>query len=154
MKEINLNQEYLLGIVLFLCIGAVFDIRFKKLPIVYLLVGIIYAVIVTIIEIMRSSQNRMSLLITLTIAIVLLVLFYFTRGGIGMGDGIIILICSCSMTYDRYLSFLFFSFLASAAFSLVLVLTKKVSRKKEIPFVPFMLIVGVIISILELGGGG
>ena len=84
---------------------------------------------------------------------VITIIFAFS-GGIGMGDGIIILICSCSMTYDRYLSFLFFSFLASAAFSLVLVLTKKVSRKKEIPFVPFMLFVGVIISILELGGGG
>lgn len=67
-----------------------------------------------------------------------------TRGKIGMGDGLILCITGISLGFWNNLELFLIALLLSAIFSIILLATKRVDRKKAIPFVPFIFIAFVI----------
>lgn len=63
-----------------------------------------------------------------------------TKGSIGMGDVWVILALGLVMEHNKYLLTILLAFLESAIFSAMLLMLKKVGRKTEIPFLPFLFI--------------
>lgn len=61
-----------------------------------------------------------------------------TKGAIGMGDAWVILALGIVMDNHKYLLTILLALLGSAFFSAVLMMLKKVGRKTEIPFIPFL----------------
>ncbi|MCD7751924.1 MAG: A24 family peptidase [Lachnospiraceae bacterium] len=70
--------------------------------------------------------------------------FLVSRGNIGAGDVKLSLVLGLMMTGEYVVGAIVYGCIASAVFSIVMLLFKKVNRKDQIPFVPFLYL-GVII---------
>lgn len=79
----------------------------------------------------------------------LLLLFgYFSKEAIGIADGVIISACGVAFGIYETAALCFFAALYAAAFSLALLLLKKVGKKSRIPFLPFLLLGYVTMRLL------
>lgn len=79
----------------------------------------------------------------------LLLLFgYFSKEAIGIADGVIISACGVAFGIYETAALCFFAALYAAAFSLILLLLKKVGKKSRIPFLPFLLLGYVTMRLL------
>lgn len=67
-----------------------------------------------------------------------------SRQELGYGDSVIITVCGISLGAQRCLWIVFTALLWAALYGAVLFIFKKYGRKKEIPFVPFLLLGYVI----------
>ena len=68
-----------------------------------------------------------------------------SKGGIGMGDIKLFAVVGSYMGSGSILAVIFLTVMASAAYSAVMLLFKKVKWKEEIPFAPFIL-VGTVLT--------
>ena len=68
-----------------------------------------------------------------------------SRGGIGMGDIKLFAVTGSYMGSGSILAVIFLTVMASAVYSVVMLLLKKVKLKEEIPFAPFIL-VGTVLT--------
>lgn len=74
------------------------------------------------------------------IGILMLLVSLITKGQIGTGDGIIFCITGLGLGFWNNLWLLMLSLFMAGIFSGILWMLKRVGRKSEIPFVPFILI--------------
>lgn len=74
-----------------------------------------------------------------TIAIIILI-----TGGMGWGDAEICLLCGIFLGFKYTLVMLFLAFIIGAVIGIILVITKRKSRKDYIPFGPFIALAGII----------
>lgn len=78
---------------------------------------------------------------------VCLLLSFFTRQGIGYGDSLLIVLCGLAVGKNACWGLLFTAFFLAGILGIIMWLLFHVDRKREIPFVPFMML-GWIVQIL------
>ncbi len=74
-----------------------------------------------------------------------LLVSWLSREGLGYGDSILILCCGISLGVWPCLSALMIALCLSGLIAVLLLLSRRVSRRKEIPLVPFLFL-GVVIQ--------
>jgi len=81
---------------------------------------------------------------------VIVFLFGWLSGGqIGAGDGAIVLVMGLWLGYEKTIAILLLAMLLCGIFCGVLLVFKKVGRRTEIPFIPFLLIAYLIGRMIE-----
>ncbi len=74
------------------------------------------------------------------IGAILLLLSILTRDAIGFGDGLLIVVTGCYLGGKDNLLLVGGGFFLAAIFGMSVLIIKKADRKKEFPFVPFLLL--------------
>lgn len=64
---------------------------------------------------------------------------WLSRQGLGYGDSVLALGCGLSLGFWPCMEALFFAFFLSGLWAAILLVLRKAGRKKEFPFVPFLL---------------
>ena len=95
-------------------------------------------------------EYRLSLLLSALLGLLIgggmfLLADVISNGGIGMGDIKLFAVVGSYMGSGSILAVIFLTVMASAAYSAVMLLFKKVKWKEEIPFAPFIL-VGTVLT--------
>lgn len=118
----------------FLGLGAGFDIRKRALPSVFLAAAFALGSVLAIF--LRDGMPWMFLL-SLLPGIFLLSLVPATRGGIGAGDGLLVLAAGTVLSVEDVLFILFIGLLLASLYAAAL-LIKRRGRNASFPLVPFL----------------
>lgn len=113
------------------------DIRRKRINILLIGAGLLVLLNSIIFYGDLTIWNRFA---GLSLGIILLSLNPITKGQIGVGDGLIVSITGLCLGFSKNAVLLIYGLFGSAIFSIILLVLCRVSRKKSIPFVPFLLI--------------
>ena len=124
-------------VLIFLFVGALWDIKKKAVPKVFLLIWGIVSVIYFVFEII-NGQNVLGLLLGVIPGIITLVLSIVTKEKIGLGDGLILICVGCLQTIKDVLCMIFFSFIFLTVVLIFLLAIRRIGRSSRIPFVPFL----------------
>lgn len=140
----------LLGI---LWAAALSDYRWFRIPNRYLLVGLIARVaVMAAIAITTPSQIKFVLLRSAIAAAALLLVSLLCRlalpKSVGFGDVKLLALMGFFLGLEGIWGAVFFTMLTAFFVSLGLLLAKKVNRKSEIPFAPFLLVGTIVASFL------
>ncbi len=139
-------------IILFLCIAAIFDVKKRGIPTIYLMLwGIVEVVYLGFIFIWEKNLSfGMDGVVGLIPGVVCILISYISKEQIGYGDGCVMLLIGILAGYRIvFISFVLALFLLSIVATVLLVI-KKATRKTRVPFVPYLFI-GYICSILCFG---
>lgn len=120
-----------------LSISAFIDIKARSVSFKVL---IAYGILGVFNIFLFDKQNLFAALGGAFIGVIILVLSKLTRGGIGMGDGLLLIVTGLFLGIWKNTELLLGSFFLAALFSISLLIAKKADRKKEIPFIPFLLL--------------
>jgi len=131
-------------VLVFLFVGTLWDLKKNMVPKNYLVIWGIQSIIYFSFEIIHG-KSVLDIFIGLIPGIVAIVLSVITREQIGMGDGLILLSVGCFQSIKDILSMLFFSFVILTIISIFLLAIRRVGRKSQVPFVPFMLMGQIIV---------
>lgn len=128
-----------------LMVCSYFDIKEKKVPLACILIGIAVTVIINMVG---KDISLVASMIGATLGILLIIMSRLTKNALGMGDALLVLMIGLGTGIYQTALALFYGLFVTAVVSAVLLCMKRVKRKTEMPFVPFLLIgyVGVILS--------
>ena len=129
---------------LILLIQAVFDIRYRKLPLWITLIGTVIGAVLMITMKELSLERGLSFLP----GIVCLLYGKISKQAIGYGDGLLILMLGVYWDVHRILEVCIWAFFLGALIALAIFVIKR-KGKQEIPFVPFLLI-GLICERIQI----
>lgn len=121
------------------------DLRIKRLPNVLTLFGFLGGIAISIISAVLEKSSTILFHYFLMILISTLVFFLIhqiSRDGMGMGDvklAAMLAALTCIFGWRVMFVGIFFAFLIGAAVGILLLVTKKATRKSAIPFGPFMI---------------
>lgn len=124
---------------LFLAVCAVFDAFSRQVPLAVIWLGMLTAVCLRISGAMGET-GLMAVAFSLLPGTGLLLLAFLTREKVGYGDGWVLLMIGLFTGVYRCLLILFAGLMAESAAAIVLLMFGKVSRDREIPFLPFLLL--------------
>ena len=101
-------------------------------------------IVILIVEWLLVPSMGMSLLISSAFGMLLgggmfLLAHFLSRGGVGMGDVKLFAVTGWYVGAGSIMPLVFLTALISAAYSIVMLLLKKIKLKEEIPFAPFVL---------------
>lgn len=116
---------------------AVEDIRKKRISVRYL--WIFGAAGITI-NLFQRSISVPDMLLGAAVGAALVAVSLLTRGSIGLGDGFLLMTAGVFLGGSSVLELLFISLLYAALVSLGMLAFRRWKRKREIPFVPFLLL--------------
>ena len=108
----------------------------KMLPVCLLVMGGLGVSISHIIQ----RENWWIYVMGILLGAAFLLVSKVTKEGLGYGDSILILLLGAFVGLWQVLLVLVIAFASAAIFSSVVLVLKKMSRKKQIPFVPFLLL--------------
>ena len=150
-KTSTINQVRLMGLVCLLFPIAAIDFRKQKIPNQLLIAGLILRTTVLAIEYLFDYKSAWAmtkdcLIGALIIGVFFLVLLLIFKNSIGMGDVKLFALIGFYQGLWGAINSVFFSLLASFVIAIVLLLTKKKTRKDTISFGPTILI-GTVIAI-------
>lgn len=128
----------------FLIIVAIQDLIAKKIKVWIVIVCSVLLCICIPFCPLISLLNR---IMGLTLGLLLIFLNKATGGKIGMGDGLVICITGMAFGFWSNLELFALALLIAAIFSIGLLIFKKVDRKKSIPFLPFLFLSYLLLSI-------
>lgn len=139
------NIFWIIGliIIVFLVFSGVFDLKYMILPDF----STIILIIIAFLGVFFDEKNIIIYLLTaLTASGFLLILNLITKGkGMGMGDVKLALFMGLFLGYPKVIVAFYVAFIIGAVMCVILILFKKVNKKSQIPFGPF-LILGTFIS--------
>lgn len=138
--------EYIIkGLIgLLLIIVAVQDIRWKKIRIwIVILCGILLGICIPFCPVL-SVWNRIGG-VFLGIGVVLL--SKATGGKIGMGDGLVLVVTGMGLGFWGNIELFALALSIAAVFSIGLLVLRRADRKKAIPFMPFLCLAYIFLSI-------
>lgn len=127
--------EYL--VMSLLIIGAIMDLRYKK---VHIALTAVYFAIGVIFNICTGGQAFGSIVGGVFIGILLLLISIITKGKVGIGDGLIVSVLGLFLGFWDNLLLLMTSLFLSAIFAVLLIVIKREDRSYQIPFIPFLLV--------------
>lgn len=134
---------------IFLAIGTVWDIKKHNLPGKYLLVwsvvNILYLCVMSMID--GNNVLFMQALWGVLPGIVCLFLAYVSGEQIGYGDGLVLVLTGTLLGVEIVLAIVLVALSILICFSMILLVTKKARRKTQIPFLPFLLLGEIFISL-------
>ncbi len=131
-----------------LCALAVFaraDIKKKELPLPAL--GVCAAVGV-ILFLTTDELSLSGVLGGMCVGGVLLLCALISRESIGIGDGLLFVVTGIYLGLWKNLILLFLAAVTCAVVGLILVLAKKCTRKKSLPFAPFVLAADLVMLLM------
>lgn len=138
--EIQAGNNIIAGIaLLYIGICAVFDIRHREIPFLWLLGGIAAAVGVDIWQIREGIVTITAVGISLLPGIFFLLTSFGTGEKVGYGDGLLLLATGLFLGVYRCFLALCIGLVFSACAAVFLLLFHKADRHSRIPFVPFLL---------------
>lgn len=135
-----MNTIKIIVIIAVLLWNSIYDLKYRKISIPITFLGMIMAAFLIIITLKNDHSNYIiiEMLGGVGVGIFLILCSFFTKGQIGIGDGIICCFTGSICGFFENLSMLFIGLLLSAIVSFILLLNKKVKRKTELPFIPFL----------------
>lgn len=142
--------------IILLILAAVHDIRSRKIP-VFLLIGIgIQSVLILILRLICQDGTNpvITALLGVLPGLALCLIGWFSKKA-GLADGIILCAVGLSENYICGLLILCAGSVLLSVLSIVLLVLKKVNRKTQMPFVPFLAlgdIVWISLSVLSERG--
>lgn len=120
------------------------DIKNKNLRITWMMCFLVEGIAG---RLMLWKLSLANLLVSMIPGVMILLLGYLMKGEIGMGDGILVLISGLFLGVHRTFLLLMYAVLSSGLAALYLLVVRKVQRRCEMPFVPFLLIGYVIVLV-------
>ncbi len=135
---------WILGFMALLIILSVFDIRTKRIPIGGFISLYAYSAIYLFCS-GECSFSPVTLIISVIPGLILGALSFITEGKIGMGDALIIAGLGMGLGIERVSYTLTGALILICLFGLFMMVTRKMNRRSQIPFVPFItLSMGVV----------
>lgn len=130
-------------IIIFLLVCTVLDVKTRKLPVWFMLLGSVAAVAFRAINLGEDTVTWVGGII---IGIFFLMLSKWTGEGLGYGDSWMILILGISLGLWDILLLLSIALISSGILAVMLLIRGKWSRKVSFPFIPFLMLgyVGVL----------
>ncbi|GHU63131.1 hypothetical protein FACS189418_5820 [Clostridia bacterium] len=116
--------------------GAYRDIRKQSLPLWYLIVTAITAVVA---QILWNTESWLSLLGGVGIGFIGVAFSYFSAGKFGLGDGIFLCLSGLYLGFSKNLYLLAMGLFFSTMFAMGCFIVTK-NNKKKFPFLPFLLL--------------
>lgn len=120
----------------FLLIEGIRDLQKHKVSMITVMIAGILGVIFQFVII---QENGLKIIGGILIGIVLLLLAKMTREKIGYGDGWIFVVTGIYLGFHSNMYLLLLSLFLASLVSICLLVFKKVNKKTELPFVPFIL---------------
>lgn len=128
--------------VLLLC--GIKDMRKKEISLSVAALGLLFG---TALLFFDSDMAFYDVFLACLPGVCVMVLSLLSDGKIGFGDGILVLMGGFYFPLYHILQWLFFSFVAAALFGGAMIVLKKAGRKTELPFVPFLFLIAVVLCI-------
>lgn len=130
-------------LIVFLTVCTVFDIKTRTLPVWFMILGNVAAVVF---RILNWRQENVLWLGGIVIGIVFLLLSKWTKEGLGYGDSWMILILGISLGFRDMLILLSIALICSGLLAVILLARGGWSKKISFPFIPFLMVgyVGVL----------
>ena len=137
-------------VLIFLILGTIWDIKRKTVPVKYLVVwGIVSTAYVSFIGLgLKDVYSLQETLWGILPGGICLFLACVTKEQIGYGDGWIVMFVGMLLGIKKVLFLLFAALIIVTFFSIVLLMSKKAERKTTIPFIPFLLLGELVVSIV------
>ncbi len=132
-------QNVLTGIVLLIC--SFTDLRYKK---IYKAVAGGYLILAILGHTVKPIVSPAEVAAGLLPGLFCLLLSWISREGLGYGDSVLVAGCGLSVGLWPCITILFAAFLLAGLWAAGLLIFRRAGRKKEIPFVPFLLLGTVI----------
>lgn len=129
---------------LLLVIVTVQDIKWKKIR-----VGIVISTAILLSACIPFSYSLSALdrVLGLSIGLGVMIISKVTGGKIGMGDGLVLGVTGMGLGFWGNMELFALALTIAAVFSMALLATKRANRKKAIPFMPFLLMAYLFLSI-------
>lgn len=130
-------------IIIFLLVCTILDMKTRKIPVWFMLLGSAAAVVFRIVN---WGQDTATWVGGIVIGIFFLMLSKWTREGLGYGDSWMILILGISLELWDILLLLSIALTCSGILAGILLIKGKWSKKVSFPFIPFLMVgyVGVL----------
>lgn len=136
-----------IAVMVFLAIGTLADIKYKRIPI-RLLTG--FGIIAVVIRAVSPQLAVKELIIGVITGVLLIVISVVTGGQIGTGDGLLFVVLGIYLGSSNVV-LLLMALILCAAVAGVLFVARQVKRKDRLPFVPFVLCAYIIQQLLMTG---
>ena len=124
-------------------IGAGWDIRTKKIPVLLLVVGVIGVCVGAVLPNSLPMRERIIGMIPGILLFLAGVLWH----PVGTGDSVLVLLAGFGLGFRGLSYFLMVSLLCLLPAALVLIMVRRIGRKDTIPFYPFAA-VGLVVSMI------
>lgn len=124
-----------IGGIIFLAICTYYDMKTRMIPVWLLISGGVGAIMVRI----MLQENGWIYIAGILLGVTFLLVSKVTKEAIGYGDSALILILGVLIGLWQMLLVLVIALLSAAVFSMFVLVLKRMSRKKQFPFVPFLL---------------
>lgn len=149
----NLSNVMLLllyMVLVFMTVFCITDLWERVVPNRILLIMILLGFCVIAFFALKETDTVVYLLPSMVLGILFCMLtfgvtYVVSKGSLGSGDVKLAILLGVFLTSDYAVGTIFYGCVVSALFSIVQLIRKKVTRKDELPFVPFMYI-GLIIT--------
>lgn len=135
--------------VVLLAIGSIYDWKYLGLPVWLLLAGIMGGILGALYSLFGEDASVISVGMAFLPGVIALILSYITREQIGYGDGLLLFAMGGCLGLRQVVMIVGIALGASFVVSVALVLLRKAGRNQKLPFVPFLLVGGLMVS----GGG-
>ena len=126
--------------------GALQDFRKRKIRTDYLWVGGIVGFVYKSIDILKGNSNLVNWIIAMIPGFILLIIAKYTKEKIGYGDGWMFIILGNFLNITEIYYVLQIAFFLITLFSIIMILSRKVSKEYQIPFFPFLLVAYLILK--------
>lgn len=148
MREI-LYQKILTTGILFICTCT--DIHSKKIYKKILGIYLLFSLTGRCAEYLNGQNiDFLELATGVLPGCVCLFLFFLTRQGLGYGDSLLIALCGLAVGKSACWGIIFAAFFLAGIWGIIMWLLFHADRKREIPFVPFLML-GWIVQLLSEG---
>ncbi len=127
-------QQYLTCAALGICTYT--DVRYRR---VYKKVTVAYLLLALMGRLAMKTMDGRQLVLGLAPGICCLAVSWVTRQGLGYGDSILIAVCGISLGAELCVRMIGIALFWAGVWALFLFRLKGANRKKEFPFVPFLL---------------
>lgn len=131
------------------------DQKSKRIPNQLLKILLTVRVILLVFEWLAYPELGLAVLISIVSGALIggglfLLAHFISKGGVGMGDVKLFMVIGLYMGSGSIMAAVFLSVMASALYSIVMLLLKKIKLKEEIPFAPFIFIGTVLTMALGM----
>lgn len=128
----------------YLLIGAIWDIRSRQLPGIWLWAGSFIGGIYAFLQISAGERMLQNLILSLLPG-VLFYLFAKTSQTMGVGDAWLILISGLYLSFYELIKLLSAAFFLSALGSMIIVIVKRKMKNQKVAFVPFLFLAAAML---------
>ena len=125
-------------VLLFLVIGAVWDLKKKSVPKKYLCIWSAFVMFFLISDFI-GRRNITDMLLSMIPGLVCVFLAFITREQLGYGDGWVIMLLGLFLDFKYVLKIIFVAFCILTVVIVFLFIFRKVGRRTTLPFLPFLL---------------